>query len=44
VAQGQNVVPFAAVQPPAVSFVLWSAAYVLACLTGAILVFERRDL
>jgi Cu-processing system permease protein len=42
--QGQNVMPFAALVPPAAAFVAWSAAYLAVTLVGAILAFRARDL
>jgi len=43
-AAGRPVLPFAAGAPPTLPFILWSAGYVLLMLTGAVLVFARRDL
>jgi Cu-processing system permease protein len=36
--------PFASSTPPATPLILWAAAYVLACLGGAVFSFSRRDL
>jgi Cu-processing system permease protein len=43
-AQGQGIVPFAALARPATPFVVWSAAYLIVTLAGAVVVFRRRDL
>jgi ABC-type transport system involved in multi-copper enzyme maturation permease subunit len=43
-AQGQAVMPFAALAPPAAPFVVWSAGYLGVCLVGAVLAFRARDL
>jgi ABC-type transport system involved in multi-copper enzyme maturation permease subunit len=44
VGQGQGVLPFAAIAPPAAPFVLWAGGYVALCLAGAVLAFRGRDL
>lgn len=36
--------PFASTTPPATPLLFWAAAYVLACLGGAVYSFARRDL
>jgi Cu-processing system permease protein len=41
---GRDYLPFASIAPPAGPFVVWSAAYVLIALVGAVRVFGRRDL
>lgn len=41
---GRLSVPFASFDPPAASFVVWAAGYVVVCLLGAVAVFRRRDL
>ncbi len=41
---GRQFVPFASADPPATSFVVWAAGYVVLCLLGAVAVFRRRDL
>jgi len=41
---GRQFVPFASGDPPAASFVVWAAGYVVVCLVGAVMVFRRRDL
>lgn len=40
----RSPIPFAAVMPPASSFLLWSAGYAAVCLLGAVAAFARRDL
>jgi ABC-type transport system involved in multi-copper enzyme maturation permease subunit len=37
-------IPFASTTPPVSPLILWAAAYVLACLGGAVYSFSRRDL
>ena len=44
VSQGQGVMPFAAIAAPAAPFLVWSAAYLVVVLAGAVLAFRARDL
>jgi len=37
-------IPFFAIAPPATALIIWSLAYVVVVLAGAVLAFSRRDL
>jgi len=41
---GRAGIPFFAVAPPASLLIVWSIAYVVVVLAGAVLAFSRRDL